>query len=300
MTIVPVIDVSIIVVNYNTKQITANCLESIFRYTSGISFEIILVDNASTDGSVELFKKDDRIIFIENKENLGFAKSNNLGFKKTKGKYIFLLNSDTELLNNAVKIFYDNIERMLPNISCLGSILVNKNGYYSHSFGKYLSVKDLLSSLRYHFLFSSETMNFVDSQLEVQVIIGADLFIRRSTIEELSLFDPVFFMYNEENDLQRRFALNGYKSIIIDGPKIMHLEGSSSKYNKINYLRAQSNLTYMKKWNKNRIYMIYRILYTLIQLPKLLFPRIPWYYKIKLIKTLIFYRVPKSNISITG
>ena len=102
-------DVSIIIVNYNTRQLTSNCIESIFKYTNGVSFEVILVDNASTDGSIDFFTNDERIIFISSKENLGFGRANNLGYKVAKGRYIFLLNSDTLLLNNAIKIFCDTM-----------------------------------------------------------------------------------------------------------------------------------------------------------------------------------------------
>ncbi|GHT72706.1 hypothetical protein FACS189456_1970 [Bacteroidia bacterium] len=87
-------DVSIIIVNYNTKQLTANCIDSVFHKTEGINFEVILVDNASTDGSKEHFRNDPRIQFIESDENLGFGRANNLGAKYAKGKYLFLLNSD--------------------------------------------------------------------------------------------------------------------------------------------------------------------------------------------------------------
>ena len=106
-------DVSIIIVNYNTKELTAACINSIFQYTEGVEFEVILVDNASTDGSREFFRKDTRIILIESEINLGFGRANNLGYEYSHGKYVFLLNSDTYLLNNAVKIFYDRMSVLL-------------------------------------------------------------------------------------------------------------------------------------------------------------------------------------------
>lgn len=119
-------DVSIIIVNYNTRQLTSNCIESIFKYTNGVSFEVILVDNASTDGSIDFFTNDERIIFISSKENLGFGRANNLGYKVAKGRYIFLLNSDTLLLNNAIKIFCDTMSNVDGNIACIGTLLRDK------------------------------------------------------------------------------------------------------------------------------------------------------------------------------
>ena len=87
------LDVSIIIVNYNTKEITSNCINSIINHTSGVGYEIILVDNASTDGSVDLFKDNKSIILIASNVNLGFGKANNLGYSKSRGKYIFLFES---------------------------------------------------------------------------------------------------------------------------------------------------------------------------------------------------------------
>ena len=102
-------DVSVIIVNYNTLELTKNTIESVFEKTIEVSYEIILVDNASTDGSVEFFENNykDKIILIKNNENLGFGRANNKGIEIAKGKYIFLLNSDTLLINNAIKILFD-------------------------------------------------------------------------------------------------------------------------------------------------------------------------------------------------
>ena len=102
--------VSIIIVNYNTKDLTKKAIQAVFDKTEGVEYEIIVVDNDSKDGSVEELKKtfQDKIIIIEPKENLGFGRANNLGIKQANGKYVFLLNSDTELINNAIKIFSSN------------------------------------------------------------------------------------------------------------------------------------------------------------------------------------------------
>ena len=98
-------DVSIIIVNYNTKKLTSDCINSIYEKTTGIRFEVIVVDNNSSDGSQDLFFFDFRIKFVEAGENLGFGKANNKGVEIASGKYVFFLNSDTILVNNAVKLF---------------------------------------------------------------------------------------------------------------------------------------------------------------------------------------------------
>ena len=101
--------VSIIVVNYNTKDITENCIASIITQTKDVEYEIILVDNASVDGSKEYFKNRKEICYIYSNENLGFGKANNLGAEKAKGELLFLLNSDTILIENSIKKMYDSI-----------------------------------------------------------------------------------------------------------------------------------------------------------------------------------------------
>ena len=101
-------DVSIIIVNYNTKDLLVNCLNSIYEKTKDVLFEIIIVDNASIDGSEEMIKNDFKeVVFIQSGDNIGFGRANNLGIKEAKGDCIFLLNSDTILLNNAIKELTD-------------------------------------------------------------------------------------------------------------------------------------------------------------------------------------------------
>ena len=104
-------DISIIIVNWNTKRLLLDCLSSIFKTVKEISFEVWLVDNASTDGSVEAVKsRYPDVKIIENEINLGFAAANNLALKRMKGRYALLLNTDTALTNGAVKELYDFME----------------------------------------------------------------------------------------------------------------------------------------------------------------------------------------------
>ena len=101
------IDVTIILVSFNTKNYTKNTIDSILKNTEYLKYEIIVVDNASDDGSPEMIEFFfPEIILIKNNKNIGFGKANNLAFKIARGKYFLLLNTDTLLLNNAVKIFY--------------------------------------------------------------------------------------------------------------------------------------------------------------------------------------------------
>ena len=251
-------DVSIIMVNYNTKELTQNCIDSIFKNTTGVSFEVILVDNASTDGSVELFEQEQRIRFIKSDENLGFGKANNLGYKYARGKYIFLLNSDTLLLNNAIKMFFDKMESIDGSVGCLGCLLKNADHQYTHSYADFPKASNLICTLvspLFKFLGCKEWIldnpklrENHQSFFQVDYVTGADVFIRRNVIEECGLFDPEFFMYYEDPEMQHRYLRKGYKSYIYDSPKIMHLEGGSMKPNrKKSLISFDSQLKYLGK-----------------------------------------------------
>ena len=130
------IDVSIIIVNYNTCELTKQCIDSVFKKTSGISFEVIVVDNDSKDDSIKVLSQDSRVNFIESGANLGFGRANNLGIKHSRGKYVFFLNSDTILLNNAVKMLFDFMDAHKElNVGALGTILLDGNHNRTHSYG---------------------------------------------------------------------------------------------------------------------------------------------------------------------
>lgn len=232
-------DVSVIIVNYNTKELTKNCIDSVFAKTSGVSFEVILVDNASTDGSVELFEKDERILFIESGENLGFGKANNLGYQHARGKYLFLLNSDTLLLNNAIKEFYLQMEQRSKTIACMGCLLVDGNNMRIHSYGDFPTLAKELIRKPWYLLhkfwgiqvgYDDHPLQIIDDHtFEVEYVTGADLFIRKSVADEYGLFDSDFFMYYEETEMQYRYRKRGNISVINDLPKIQHLVGGSEK-----------------------------------------------------------------------
>ena len=130
---------SIIIVNYNTRDFLKTCLNSIFEQTHDIEYEIIVSDNGSTDGSLEMLAKDfPTVHVIANGQNLGFGAANNRGLDIAKGKYIFYLNSDTILLNNAPKLFYDYFEaHSNEKLGAIGGMLLDSNKRFIHSGGNF-------------------------------------------------------------------------------------------------------------------------------------------------------------------
>ena len=268
------LDVSIIIVNYNTKNLLSDCLKSIYEQTKNLDFEVIVSDNGSSDGSIEMLKTDfPQVILIENNANLGFGAANNRGQSIAKGKYIFYLNSDTILLNNAVKSFFDYWENSNDKIGALGCNLLNKNNETVHSYDKNLFTIDGYFSKLIHLVYGTYKLSLLHLVLrkkipdftddsrqerfvgEVKQIIGADLFLKN---DDGARFDENFFMYKEETELEYRLIQSGKSLFIIDGPQIIHLEGGSQGTKKINLVQRSgsfnvvqtkiSELYYFKKY----------------------------------------------------
>ena len=236
--------VSIIIVNYNTCDLLRNCLNSIFEKTVDIDFEVIISDNGSKDGSIEMLKKEfPEIVLVENKANLGFGTANNRGLDKAKGECVFYLNSDTVLLNNAVKIFYDHWCCRKKNIGALGCSLIDSSGNLTESYGSFPRSVKLLKSMLHHLiafyvknimkLFRLDISKLRPNPVyekrigDVEYVVGADLFMANN---EYARYDENFFLYFEETDLQWRLRQKGLVSSIVEGPKIRHLIRGGGSY----------------------------------------------------------------------
>ena len=246
-------DVSIIIVNYNTSKLLDDCISSLIGNTTKVIFEIIVVDNASTDDSVALMKlKYPSINLIESKVNLGFGKGNNLGASIANGKYLFLLNTDTLMVNNAVKILFNFMERRTSQeIGACGANLFNLDLTPNFSYSlNYPSLKNIIS-YRLGLTFFGEKDNFNSSKTikEVAIIIGADFFVRKKVFDLLGGFDPSFFMYVEDGDLCYRINKLNYKLVSVPEAEIIHLQGkSSSNFFKLK-MEYSGYLIFFKKHN---------------------------------------------------
>lgn len=241
-------DVSIVIVNYNTKVLLCDCLDSIFSLTKRIDFEVIVVDNASSDGSETYVRERfPSILWVNSGSNLGFGRANNLGVERAMGKYIFFLNSDTILLNDAVSLFFDYMEsnREKESLGVLGAYLLDKNGNVNISCGYFPTpISEFVYLWRKLCRKSIEVSN---TDKYVDCISGADIFIPRELFLKIGGFDPRIFMYYEETDLQYRLSKIGINRKVITGPRIIHLEGGSfkSKGLSLNRFRmAQSSYNY--------------------------------------------------------
>lgn len=297
------IDVSVILVNYNSSALLINAVKSVFEHTTDVSFEIIVVDNASTDGSGVVIKEEfkDNITFIQSDENIGFGRANNLAIDVAKGTFVFLLNPDTLFLNNALKYFVDfyYTNNHKYKIGALGSILLDEKMNMSNSFGTFPTVNlillNSLISIFYSFFPKSDSnIEVYDKDFfYVDFISGADLFISMSVIREIGCFDPRFFMYYEETDLQKRMKCLEFQRIIISGPKIVHYDGGTfnekvKRSNNRRIMKTEGVFIYLKKYNSKLIYKLFRLVYFILRFPAVFNWRYSFEDNYKFFKRLIF------------
>lgn len=253
-------DVSIIIINYNTTEMTRQCLQSVIDHTKQNSYELIIVDNASSDRSIENLQSEfEQATFIFNEQNEGFGRANNKGISIARGKYLFLLNSDTWLLNDSVSIFWEFMEgSMGQNAGCCGADLLKPNGEKQVSYGNFPSLAEAFSVLGFYHLYksyfrqhiSSGVVNTDDQVKAVDYICGADMFIRKSVLDQTGAFDPDFFLYFEETELSYRIKKAGFKSFLLPLARIVHLEGASQT-NQLNFdkikIYTRSRSLYFRK-----------------------------------------------------
>lgn len=262
--------VSIIIINYNTKLLTLDCLKSIYQHTKDIDFEVIVVDNASSDGSVEAIRESFPIVkVIEPNENLGFGRANNLGAKDAKGEYLFLLNSDTLLIENSIKKLYDfyieNEEKL--HIGVLGCTLVDKDLNLIHSGGDFPTIwryifDNPLRVLNKIFKTNKSTFkkfSYNDTLTKVDMVTGADMFLSKKSFDKVGGFDERFFLYYEETDMEYKLMKLGYSHYITNITKIIHLEGGSMNYSNWKRKIVQNSQTLYFKLNHSKFFLLYAL-----------------------------------------
>jgi len=255
----PDIDLSILIVNWNTRERTLACINSIRRFEpEQAGVQIIVIDNASEDGSVEAFREAcPDVDIIENKENAGFGRANNAGLERAAGRIVLFLNSDTEMTATTIPDLLEEFDGH-PEVAAFGCRILGYDEMPQHSvrgfptLGAYLYSDTFLGVTglfrRAHDRYRRKQFDFEQWQ-PIEVAMGAALAVRSEVVQEMQGFDPRFFMYFEEADLCRRIHDAGYGLAYSPVPVVYHVGGASSRKSKARMMLVirQSMFKYFRK-----------------------------------------------------
>lgn len=261
---------SIVIVNYNVKELLEQCLISVMKATSCICVEIFVVDNNSIDGSISYLKSlFPDVCFIANKENVGFSKANNQAIHKAQGEYILILNPDTllgETLLERCLAFMD----AYPESGAVGVKMIDRAGNFhiesKRSFpspwNSMCKLTGLSKLFPYSRRFGRYNLQYLDPDYvhEVEILCGAFMLIRKKALDTCGLFDESFFMYGEDIDLSYRILKAGYKNYYLPYP-LLHYKGESTNKDKPEYVRhfyGAMVLFYEKHFNQTAF--VYRLI----------------------------------------
>ena len=232
-------DLSVVIVNYQTFDLTKNTINSILEYDYPFSYEILVVDNASSDDSLSKLKDyfKGKVKFIASAENKGFAAGNNQALAIAKGKYVLLLNSDTIVWENTLENIYNYMEKH-SDVGACGCRVLLENGELDKACKRsFPNVKNSFFRL-FHIPTNSKDDNYNldnlpdDEIYEIDCLTGAFMFIKSEALNEAGFLDETFFMYGEDIDLCYRIKKSGWKIVYYGKSKITHLKGASSKKQK--------------------------------------------------------------------
>lgn len=255
-------DVSIVIVAWNVQELLYNCLKSVHEQTHGIGFEVIFVDNASEDGSVEMVRKEfPDVRIIENNKNEGFIRANNQAIDIAKGRYVLLLNSDTIVLDNAITkmvIFADSHSEA----AVVGCKVLSADKTLRRNCFMYPSLLNMLLSATYlnkifprSKFFGRERMtwwNYNDVR-KVETVSGSCSLVRKQAIEQVGKMDERYFVYGDDPDWCYRFKKSGWKILFTPDGQIIHYGGQNTKQMARNFrLQLEGSRLIFMKLHRNR------------------------------------------------
>ena len=229
-------DLSIIIVNWNTKDLLLQCLESVYQTMKRIEMDIFVVDNGSIDGSIAAAKERfSEVKFIQNEMNLGFAGANNQALRLAMGKYLLLLNPDTQVKKGAIDRLISFMDAH-PEAGGAGAQLLNSDGSKQNSIANFPSLATELlnkSLLRWLFpkAFPGKERNYLEP-IEVDSVIGACMIVKREAVEQVGLLDEDYFLFLEETDWCYRIKRAGWKIYHVPHSEIYHFQGKGVEIEK--------------------------------------------------------------------
>lgn len=283
MNIVNLVDVSVIILNYNTCELTLNALRSVYESKTSYTFEVILIDNHSTDDSLVRIKAEyPQVKLIENKINVGYSRGNNQGMREASGRYVLLLNSDTILEEQTLEIMISYMDKNIE-VGASGCKIVLPDGsldkackrgfptplasfYYAFGFSKLFPDKPHFNQYQLSHLDS-------DHEYDVDCLVGAFMLVRKQVIDQVGMLDESFFMYGEDIDWCYRIKQAGWRIYYYPRTKITHYKGASSRRKpvKIIYEFHRAMFLFHKKhYQKKYFFIINYLVYTGIYLKLLM------------------------------
>ena len=273
-------EVSIIVVNWNTMGHLRNCLDSICLAISGINAEIIVVDNASEDGSVDMVKTDfSWVKLINNCENLGFAKANNIGITSSIGNYLCFINSDVIVEKDCIKELVRYLKKNF-NVGMVGPLIRNPDKSvqtscygYPTLWNMFCCAMGLDKLFSKSILFGGRMMPYWthDAVRDVEVLNGCFWCVRREALDSVGLLDANFFMYGEDIDWCKRYRDAGWDVVFYPDAEAIHFGGASSANAPIRfYIEMQkADLQYMEKHHGRLMKYLYKANIYLFQINRI-------------------------------
>jgi GT2 family glycosyltransferase len=264
-------DLSIIYVNWNSLAYLRDSIASVYEHTRDISLEIVVVDNASPEGGVDVLRKQfPEITIIKSPENIGFAGANNLGFRRSKGDCVLFFNPDTKLIASTINIILEHL-KALPDAGIVGCKLLNSDlSVQLTSIQKFPTILNQVVDAEYlmlrwpHSPFWGIAPLFSDhvKPLKVEVIPGACMLLRREVFAEVGMFSEDYFMYGEDIDLNYKLKRAGYANYYVGETAVVHHGGRSSSQQKVGQwatiMRYRAMVRYFRK-TRGRFYeVLYR------------------------------------------
>jgi GT2 family glycosyltransferase len=253
-------DISVAILSWNDKQYLEVCLQSLKNGTKSRSMEIIVVDNASTDGSPEMVEAlFPDVKLIRNQENLGFPKGNNIGLQASRGRYVYLLNSDIKVFAGCLDVLTDYLDQN-PKVGMVGPKILNRDMTHQSSCRRFptlwnnfcaaTGLANIFAGTRF---FSGEHMFYFkgDRLMDVDVLVGCFWAVRRAAIDEFGLLDEGFFMFAEDLDWCKRFWEAGWRVVFCPEAQAIHYRGGSSTKKDVVWLALTQQRSILRYWKKH-------------------------------------------------
>lgn len=252
------VDISVVIVNWNTRELLLDCVASLIEQTRASTLEIIVVDNDSRDGSMEaLAERFPQVISIRNPDNLGFSKANNQGLRIARGRYLCLVNSDVKALDGVLDKLRAFMEAQ-PDVGAVAPRTVGGDLKLRKNCREYPSIRNALCQAVFLDQLFPSVGAFRGRDLrdydyattrEIEVLSGCFLMVRRAVIEKVGMLDERFFIYSEDVDWCKRIRAGGWKVVYLPSAEAIHYGGSSSTVERVLFNREmlKANLQYWRK-----------------------------------------------------